>query len=80
MICGIGVQPNDDLARDTGLEVSNGIVVDKHCKTSDPNIIAAGDCASFLYKGKLIRLESVQNAMDQGEAAAETILGNKFIL
>jgi 3-phenylpropionate/trans-cinnamate dioxygenase ferredoxin reductase subunit len=78
VICGIGVQPNDDLARDTGLEVSNGIVVDKHCKTSDPNIIAAGDCASFLYKGKLIRLESVQNAMDQGEAAAETILGNKL--
>jgi 3-phenylpropionate/trans-cinnamate dioxygenase ferredoxin reductase subunit len=76
VICGIGVQPNDDLARDSGLEVSNGIVVDKYCKTSDPNIIAAGDCASFLYKGKLIRLESVQNAMDQGEAAAETILGN----
>ena len=76
VICGIGVQPNDDLARDTGLDVSNGIVVDEYCKTSDPNIIAAGDCASILYKGNLIRLESVQNAMDQGEAAAETILGN----
>jgi 3-phenylpropionate/trans-cinnamate dioxygenase ferredoxin reductase subunit len=76
VICGIGVLPNDDLARNTGLEVTNGIVVDKHCKTSDPNIIAAGDCASFLYNGNLIRLESVQNAMDQGEAAAETILGN----
>jgi 3-phenylpropionate/trans-cinnamate dioxygenase ferredoxin reductase subunit len=76
VICGIGVEPNDDLARGSGLEVSNGIVVDEYCKTSDPNIIAAGDCASFLYKGKWIRLESVQNAMDQGEAAAETIIGN----
>jgi 3-phenylpropionate/trans-cinnamate dioxygenase ferredoxin reductase subunit len=63
------------LAKEAGLEVSDGIIVNNQCQTSDPDILAAGDCASFLYQNNLIRLESVQNAIDQGEAVAETLLG-----
>lgn len=77
VVCGIGIRPNDDLAEKAELKVSNGINVNEYCQTSDKDIVAAGDCASFLYKDKLIRLESVQNAIDQGEIAAETIFGNK---
>ena len=75
VICGIGIKPNDELAKEAGLEVSDGIIVNNQCQTSDPDILAAGDCASFLYQNNLIRLESVQNAIDQGEAVAETLLG-----
>jgi 3-phenylpropionate/trans-cinnamate dioxygenase ferredoxin reductase subunit len=69
-LVGIGVSPADSLAAQAGLTVDNGIAVDEHCRTSDPHIFAAGDCASFPYKGRRVRLESVQNAIDQGEAAA----------
>ncbi len=75
VICGIGIKPNDELAKKAGLEVSDGIIVNDRCQTSDPHILAAGDCASFLYQNNLIRLESVQNAIDQGEAVAETLFG-----
>ena len=75
VICGIGIKPNDELAKEAGLEVSDGIIVNNRCQTSDPDILAAGDCASFLYQNNLIRLESVQNAIDQGEAVAETLFG-----
>ena len=57
----------------------NGILVDSSCRTSDPNIFAAGDCANFPYKGQRIRLESVGNAIEQSEVAAETILGRVSI-
>lgn len=49
--------------------------MDAQGRTSDPAIWAAGDCAVFPYKGALIRLESVQNAIDQAEAVAQNILG-----
>jgi 3-phenylpropionate/trans-cinnamate dioxygenase ferredoxin reductase component len=75
VIAGIGVHPNAELAEAAGLETDNGISVDVHCRTTDPMILAAGDCASFPSQGKLIRLESVGNAIDQGEAAARTIKG-----
>lgn len=75
VICGIGIKPNDELAREAGLKVSDGIIVNDRCQTSDPDILAAGDCASFLYQNNLVRLESVQNAIDQGEAVAETLFG-----
>ena len=75
VICGIGIKPNDELAKEAGLDVSDGIIVNNRCQTSDPDILAAGDCASFLYQNNLIRLESVQNAIDQGEAVAETLFG-----
>jgi 3-phenylpropionate/trans-cinnamate dioxygenase ferredoxin reductase subunit len=60
-IVGIGIAPDTRLAEAAGLTVDNGIAVDGRCRTSDPAIFAAGDCASFPYKGTRIRLESVQN-------------------
>jgi 3-phenylpropionate/trans-cinnamate dioxygenase ferredoxin reductase subunit len=75
VVVGIGGAANDQLAADSGLEVRNGIVVDSLCRTSDPNIFAAGDCAVFPYEDRLVRLESVQNAVDQGAAVADVITG-----
>ena len=75
VIAGIGVHPNAELAQEAGLEIDNGIAVDAHCRTSDPHILSAGDCTSFPWRSERIRLESVGNAIDQGEAVARTILG-----
>jgi 3-phenylpropionate/trans-cinnamate dioxygenase ferredoxin reductase subunit len=75
VIVGIGVLPNDDLARDAGLQVENGITVDGQGRTSDPDIFAAGDCANFPWQGQRTRLESVQNAIEQAEHAAAAMLG-----
>ena len=77
VITGIGVAPSTQLASDAGLTIENGIAVDLQSRTSDHNIYSAGDCASFEYQGQRIRLESVQNAVDQAENAAEHILGNE---
>ena len=77
VIVGIGIVPNDDLAAAAGLACDRGIVVDAMLRTGDPNIYAIGDCAAFphpMARG-LVRLESVQNAVDQGKAAADAILG-----
>ncbi|MEM8797876.1 MAG: FAD-dependent oxidoreductase, partial [Pseudomonadota bacterium] len=76
-ICGIGIIPETDLASDAGLIIDNGISVDSTCRTSDPDIFAAGDCASFEFNGRRIRLESVQNANDQGEIAAMNMIGGE---
>jgi len=75
VLAGIGIIPNAELASDIGLTVDGGIVVNEHCQTSSPDIYAAGDCAAFQYKGELTRLESVQNAIDQAECAADNITG-----
>ena len=75
VIVGIGVTPETGLAEAAGLKVENGIRTDIHGRTSDPSIWAAGDCASFPYKGGRIRLESVQNAIDQAECVAANMLG-----
>ncbi|MGL4198175.1 MAG: NAD(P)/FAD-dependent oxidoreductase [Allorhizobium sp.] len=75
VIVGIGVTPNDRLAGDAGLEVQNGIVVDAFGRTSDPAIFAMGDCAVQDWKGQQVRLESVQNAVDQAEAVAAVLAG-----
>ena len=75
VIAGIGIVPETGLAEAAGLEIENGIKVDALCRTSDPDIYAAGDCASFPYKNSRLRLESVPNAIDQGEAAADVIMG-----
>lgn len=74
-IVGIGVVPNDQLAKEAGLDVANGIIVDEFARTSDPSIYAAGDCAVLPWQGGRIRLESVQNAVDQADAAAAVIAG-----
>ncbi|TXI02096.1 MAG: pyridine nucleotide-disulfide oxidoreductase [Rhizobium sp.] len=75
VIVGIGVTPNDQIADISGLDVRNGIVVDDFGRTSDPAIFAAGDCASFPWRGGRVRFESVQNAVDQAEAIAAVIAG-----
>lgn len=75
VIVGIGVTPNDQLAADAGLEVQNGIVVDGFGRTTDPQIYAAGDCVVQDWKGQSVRLESVQNAVDQAEAIAAVLAG-----
>ena len=74
-IVGIGVVPNTQLAVEAGLAVDNGIAVDELCRTSDPDILAIGDCASFPYRGQRLRLESVPHAIAHGEAAAAVIAG-----
>jgi len=76
-IVGIGILPNDELARAAGLAVDSGILVDGQCRTSAPDIHAAGDCARFPWRGEPTRLESVQNAIDQAEHAAATMLGER---
>ena len=76
VVVGIGVAANDQLAQAAGLECDRGIVVDACGRTSDPSIVAAGDCtARRLPDGSLIRLESVQNATEQGKSAAAALLG-----
>lgn len=77
VIVGIGVEPNTELAASAGLEVDNGIVIDDRARTSDRNIVAAGDCTSrdmALY-GRRVRLECVPSAGEQAKVAAATISG-----
>ncbi len=77
LVLGIGAVPEHQLASDAGLECENGIVVDEHMRTSDPAILAVGDCTSFPEptSGRRLRLESVQNANDQARAAVATLTG-----
>lgn len=76
VLVGIGAVANDQLAQAAGLACDRGIVVDSCGRTSDPLIVAAGDCtARRLTDGSLIRLESVQNANEQGKSAAATLMG-----
>ena len=77
-VVGIGADANVDLAKNAGLLCENGIVVDEHCRTTDPNIYAAGDCTSHpnAWLKRRLRLESVQNAVDQATAAALNMIGN----
>lgn len=75
VIVGVGIVPATELAEAAGLEIENGIKTDNFGRTSDPHIWSAGDCASFPYKGDRLRLESVGNAIDQGEIVAENIMG-----
>jgi 3-phenylpropionate/trans-cinnamate dioxygenase ferredoxin reductase subunit len=77
VVAGIGVLPNQELAAAAGLACGNGIVVDEFARTSDPAIVAAGDCT--WHRNRLFdashRLESVQNAVDQAKVAAASLLG-----
>ncbi len=75
VLIGIGVAPETGLAADAGLEIENGVRVDAAGRTSDPSIFAAGDCASFPWRGGRVRLESVPNAIEHGEAVAAAMLG-----
>lgn len=78
VVVGIGVVANEQLAVAAGLECERGIVVDACSRTSDPAIVAAGDCAvRRLPNGNLLRLESVQNATEQAKSAAAALLGQE---
>ncbi|GAB4295682.1 MAG: FAD-dependent oxidoreductase [Roseovarius sp.] len=75
VITGIGITPATALAETAGLTIDNGIAVDALGRSSDAAIWAAGDCASFAYRGARLRLESVQNAIDMAERVADNMLG-----
>lgn len=79
VIVGVGIQPATRLAQAAGLSIDNGIRTDSHGRTSDPHIWAAGDCASFPNGSGRLRLESVQNAIDQAEHVADNMLGGESI-
>jgi 3-phenylpropionate/trans-cinnamate dioxygenase ferredoxin reductase subunit len=74
-----GAVPNEDLALAAGIVCENGIRVDEFQRSSDPHILAIGDCTRFPSKrfGRDVRLECVQNAFDQAKAAANNFLGKR---
>lgn len=77
VLMAVGARPNDDLAAAAGLACQDGVVVDQHARTADAAIYAAGDCTRFPSKryGRAVRLECVQNAIDQAKAVASEMLG-----
>ena len=77
VVIGVGVLPNDTLAREAGLACDNGIVTDEYCRTSDPRIFAIGDCSNHpsLHYGLRVRLESVDNAFEQANTVAANLTG-----
>ena len=77
VVAGIGIEPNVDLARSAGLGIGNGIVVDASLRTSDPDIFAAGDGASFANPslGTRLRVEHEDNANTMGRMAGQAMAG-----
>ncbi|CDF79814.1 ferredoxin reductase [Formosa agariphila KMM 3901] len=75
IVVGVGIKVNVELAKSAGLEIENGIKVDETCCTSNKNIYAIGDCTFHFnpHYNRFIRLESVQNAVDQAKVAAASI-------
>ena len=80
VLIGIGLIPNVELALEAGLEVDNGIAVDEYGQTSDPDILAIGDCSSHpnRHAGRRVRLESVPSTVEQAKSAAALIAGKKI--
>ncbi len=79
IIVGIGIVPNTELAESAGIDIDNGIAVNAYCETSHPDILAVGDCTYHFNPiyGRKLRLESVQNAVDQAKVAAATVAGKR---
>ena len=78
VLVGVGVEQNDGLARAAGISCDRGIVVDECSRSSAPGVVAAGDCTARRCGDlNLLRLESVQNAVEQGKAAAAALLGRE---
>lgn len=76
VVVAIGIVAEDGLARAAGLKVADGVVVDETLTTSDPSISAVGDCARFPDgAGGRLRLESIQNAVDQAKVVATRLAG-----
>ncbi|SDR56932.1 3-phenylpropionate/trans-cinnamate dioxygenase ferredoxin reductase subunit [Rhizobiales bacterium GAS113] len=82
VVVGIGVIPNVELAAEAGLATGDGIRVDPYLSTGDPSVSAFGDCAVFPTPhagGRQVRLESVQNAVDQGKSLAARLVGRPAV-
>ena len=79
IIVGVGIKVDTTLAASTGLKVGNGIQVDEYCRTNDPHIYAIGDCTEHYndYYQQSLRLECVQNAVDQAKVAAAHMTGKE---
>ncbi|WP_370207925.1 NAD(P)/FAD-dependent oxidoreductase [Aeromicrobium sp.] len=79
VIVGVGLVPNTELASEAGLQVEDGVVIDDFASTSDPKIVAAGDCAIHYISryGRRVRLEAVPSAGEQAKAAAATLCGKE---
>ena len=79
VLIAIGVVPNTELAGRAGLACQDGLVVDRFARTTDPLVVAAGDCTRHpsAFAGQLLRLESVQNAIDQAKTAGATLAGQE---
>jgi NADPH-dependent 2,4-dienoyl-CoA reductase/sulfur reductase-like enzyme len=75
VLVGTGVKPDDALAAAAGLDAKDGILVDAQCRTSDPNIFAAGDCTRFATPQGTVRLENWKHAQDQGAVAGRNAAG-----
>jgi 3-phenylpropionate/trans-cinnamate dioxygenase ferredoxin reductase component len=78
VVVGVGIIPNAEIAQSCGLACDRGIIVDACSRTSDPLVVAAGDCtARRMADGHLLRLESVQNAIEQAKSGAAALLGKE---
>jgi 3-phenylpropionate/trans-cinnamate dioxygenase ferredoxin reductase subunit len=79
MVLGVGIKVNTELAAQAGLEIDNGIKVDGRSRTNDESIYAIGDCTNHFnpHYNRYMRLESVQNAVDQAKVAAAAICGGE---
>jgi 3-phenylpropionate/trans-cinnamate dioxygenase ferredoxin reductase subunit len=79
VVVGIGLVPQTRLAREAGLETGDGVLVDEGCRSSDPDILVAGDCANMPLAclGRRVRLESWGNAQNQAIIAAQSALGKE---
>jgi 3-phenylpropionate/trans-cinnamate dioxygenase ferredoxin reductase subunit len=77
VVVGVGAQPNDEIARDAGLDCTRGVVVDLEARTADPSIFAIGDVSHrpLPAYGRMFRVESVPNALEQARQAASAITG-----
>lgn len=77
VLLAIGALPNAEVANDAGIATADGILVDAHGRTSAPDVFACGDCARFPSRryGRSVRIESVQNAIDQAKCVAATLAG-----
>lgn len=81
VVIGVGLEPRTEMAEAIGLECDSGIIVDAQARTSEPSIVAAGDCTVLphpLTRQGRLRIESVQNAVAQGRVAATTLLGRAY--
>jgi 3-phenylpropionate/trans-cinnamate dioxygenase ferredoxin reductase subunit len=79
VVVGVGVEPEVDFIAESGIETENGVLVDEHCRSTIDDIYAAGDVANHYHPlfHRRIRVEHWQNAMQQGAAAARSMLGKR---